>query len=155
MAVRRRLDQNKHPIRKRISKTRHWWQKIRIIPELAVELLSNSKALSSATGRPFNRPIWAKQVREVAALIRKGKFPHDSDDKIVISHTKEWGYVIYNGQHRIAAIVLADWAVTTWVWSDAPLPRKEWIRRYEIAKGVCEEIEEPDWLRGRDDEWVK
>jgi hypothetical protein len=134
-----RLDHNKHPIRKRINKTPHWRQKIRITPESAVEFLLNSKALSAASGRPLNRPIWTEQVHEVAALIRKGKFPHDSDDKIVISHTKEWGYVIYNGQHRIAAIVLADKAVTTWVWSNAPLPIKEQFRRWDIANGETRE----------------
>jgi hypothetical protein len=46
-------------------------------------LLLNSKKLSEETGRAFNRPIWGKQVKEVAALIRKGKFP-ESNDWIVI-----------------------------------------------------------------------
>ena len=101
------------------------------------------------------------QVREVAALIRQGKFPHDSDDWIVISHTEEWGYVIFNGQHRIAAIVLAGKAVTTWVWSDLPLSIEEQFRRWEIANGEREEIEEidePEWFRRanyeeRDPKW--
>jgi hypothetical protein len=123
------------------------WQKIRITPELALQWLLNSAALSQETGRLFNRPIWAPQVREVAALIRKGKFPHDSADQITISHTEEWGYVIFNGQHRIAAIALAGKAVTTWVLSDLPLPMKEWIRRREIANGEREWIDEPEWFK--------
>jgi hypothetical protein len=78
----------------------------------------------------------------VAALIRKGKFPHDSTDQIAISFSGdwEWGYVIFNGQHRIAAIVLADKAVTTWGWTDLPLPpRKEAEREYE-------RLDDFDWI---------
>jgi hypothetical protein len=133
--AKRRLDHNEHPVRKRILEFchHHVWRKIRITPERAVQWLLNSAALSKATGRRFNRPIWAPQVREVAALIRKGKFPHDSTDSIAISFSGDWdwGYVIFNGQHRIAAIVLADKTVTTWAWADLPLPRKEAGREYE------------------------
>jgi hypothetical protein len=145
------LDPNKHPIRKRLQKTPHWWQKIRITPELAYCWLCNSQALSEATGRAFNRPGWLEQVQEVAELIRKGKFPHGSEDRIAISYTEEWGCVISNGQHRLAAIVLADKAVTTGVLSNIWLSEKEAFRRIQIARGEREEIDPPEWwLRAND-----
>jgi hypothetical protein len=151
----RQLDSNKHPVRKRPNLQPHFWRVVRITPQLAGQWILNSAILSKATGRPYNRPIGVQQVREVAALIRKSEFPYDSEDRIVISHTEEWGFVVSNGQHRLAAIVLANKAVTTRVWSNAPLPIEEVIRRWEIADGEHEEIEEPKWLRGDDEEWVK
>jgi hypothetical protein len=138
------LDHNKHPIRKSLQKIPHWWQRIRITPELAYHWLLNSQALSKATGRAFNRHIWFEQVQDVAALIHKGKFPYGSEDRIVISYTEEWGCVISNGQHRLAAIVLADKTVTTWVASNIWLDIKEYIRRQEIARWG-EEIDSPEW----------
>jgi hypothetical protein len=141
----KRLDHNQHPIRKRLQKTPHWWQKIRLTPELIYHWLWNSQALSEATGRAFNRPIWLEQAQEVAALIRKGEFPHDSKDRITISYTKEWGCVIFNGQHRLAAIVLANKAVTTRVLSNIWLSAEEAIRRVQIARGEREEIDPPKW----------
>jgi hypothetical protein len=145
----KRLDHNKHPIRKRLQKTPHWWQRIRITPQWAAQLLRNSQSLSKETGRPFNRSIWLEQVQEVAALLRKGRFPHGNrtapDRQIVISYTTEWGYVIANGQHRIAAIALAGKAVTTWVLSNTWLSEEEAFRHAEIDRGEREEIDPPEW----------
>lgn len=67
--------------------------------------------------------------------------------------------MIFNGQHRIAAIALANQEVTTWVYSDSPLPRKERLRRKAEEdeerreaemEAAREEAEREGWL---DLEW--
>jgi hypothetical protein len=107
----KRWDHNKHPIWKQLKKRTFYWQEIWITPRLAYQWALNSQKLSEDTKRPFNRPILLKQVKEVARLIRQGKFPVASSENPIMLGTTKWGRVICNGQHRIAAIGWSGQAV--------------------------------------------
>ena len=107
---------------------------------MAFEWLQNSRTLSKVTRRAFNRPISKAQVMDLVKLLEKeGQF-EPTEDTICVSDTNKWGPVIYNGQHRIAAIVLVNEPVTIPVYSDIifPLTWKADLEPEEI-------IEEPEW----------
>jgi hypothetical protein len=152
-------DHNQHPIRKRLRKRTRYWQEIIITPRLAYRWLLNSKELSKATKKPFNRPIWLKQVKSVARLIARGKFPESfKEDPIVIGTTTRWGRVICNGQHRIMAIAWSGQYVKAKVILDEPLDdTAHWIWNdwMEATDQDFELIPEPEWLKDREEDFTK